>query len=271
MSVKIGSARIDERGKARGGAAGDQKQTESMDYKGEVSQQDFYLHSKGWMVQRAKKDKDAAAIRDNMITACNNPNIGYNQDDRYGVIKYGIHTKKKTNSDCSSLVRECVREAAGIDPGDFSTATEVSALDRTGLFEKPREYVSGMELYDGDILTTKTKGHTVIVTSGKARGRSTEPVRKSVSEVAREVIDGKWGNGTDRRNRLAAAGYSYAEVQTAVAVILNQPAGRKSLDVIVREVIDGKWGNGQERTRKLSAAGYDPEEVQKEVNKMLKK
>ena len=39
------------------------------------------------------------------------------------------------------------------------------------------------------------------------------PVKKSVNEIAQEVLDGKWGNGTDRKNRLAAAGYDYLEVQ----------------------------------------------------------
>ena len=39
---------------------------------------------------------------------------------------------------------------------------------------------------------------------------------KSVTEVAKEVIAGKWGNGADRKNRLEAAGYNYTEVQNEV-------------------------------------------------------
>lgn len=39
---------------------------------------------------------------------------------------------------------------------------------------------------------------------------------KSVAEVASEVIRGEWGNGSDRRARLAAAGYNYDEVQAEV-------------------------------------------------------
>ena len=39
---------------------------------------------------------------------------------------------------------------------------------------------------------------------------------KSVDELAREVIAGKWGNGVDRVNRLKAAGYDYAAVQSKV-------------------------------------------------------
>jgi hypothetical protein len=39
---------------------------------------------------------------------------------------------------------------------------------------------------------------------------------KSIDTVAREVIAGKWGNGTDRKNKLTAAGYDYAAVQKRV-------------------------------------------------------
>ena len=51
----------------------------------------------------------------------------------------------------------------------------------------------------------------------------TEPVtepRKSVEELAQEVLDGKWGNGKDRYNRLTDAGYDYNEVQDRVNEIL---------------------------------------------------
>lgn len=41
-------------------------------------------------------------------------------------------------------------------------------------------------------------------------------VNKSVDEIAHEVIQGKWGNGTDRKNRLTNAGYDYNAVQKRV-------------------------------------------------------
>ena len=44
--------------------------------------------------------------------------------------------------------------------------------------------------------------------------------KKSVTELAREVIAGKWGNGTERKTRLTAAGYDYVAVQAAVNKIL---------------------------------------------------
>ena len=45
---------------------------------------------------------------------------------------------------------------------------------------------------------------------------STASQKKSVDEVAREVIAGKWGNGSERKRRLKEAGYDYSAVQAAV-------------------------------------------------------
>lgn len=53
---------------------------------------------------------------------------------------------------------------------------------------------------------------------------------KSVDELAREVIEGKWGNGEDRRNRLTQAGYNYSEVQAIVNRILNGGSSRPSAE-----------------------------------------
>lgn len=169
MGVIIGSARIDERGKLLGGKAGDQKQGSGQDYKGEVSMQNFYIHKKGWTVIRPKEADHALKIAANMITACNNPHLGYDQNQRLGVIEHGVATKKDTECDCSSLVRACVKEATGKDPGNFTTANAASTLAKTGLFEKATVYKSGMTLYTGDILCTRTKGHIVAVTAGAAR------------------------------------------------------------------------------------------------------
>ena len=49
--------------------------------------------------------------------------------------------------------------------------------------------------------------------NNKLSGKSTTSSKKSNETIANEVIAGKWGNGTDRKNRLTAAGYNYKEVQ----------------------------------------------------------
>ena len=96
--------------------------------------------------------------------------------------------------------------------------------------------------------------------------------KKTVADIAAEVVAGKWGNGADRKKKLQAAGYDYNAVQVAVNELLTgkKPAAtQKSIDEIAREVIAGKWGNGATRKQKLAAAGYDCDAVQKRVNELL--
>ena len=96
--------------------------------------------------------------------------------------------------------------------------------------------------------------------------------KKSNTEIAKEVIQGKWGNGAERKKRLKDAGYDYAAVQKEVERLLaeqKKPA-KKSVDEVAREVIAGKWGNGAKRVYNLTKAGYNYVTVQKRVNEILK-
>ena len=42
------------------------------------------------------------------------------------------------------------------------------------------------------------------------------PKKKTNSEIAHEVIEGKWGNGSERKRRLTEAGYDYNAIQSLV-------------------------------------------------------
>lgn len=113
------------------------------------------------------------------------------------------------------------------------------------------------------------------IVNEKMTGKATESKSslKSVDEIAQEVIAGKWGNGQDRFNKLAAAGYDGNAVQNRVNEILgakNTTSSQKSNEEIANEVIAGKWGNGADRKAKLQAAGYDFSAIQAIVNKKLK-
>lgn len=96
------------------------------------------------------------------------------------------------------------------------------------------------------------------------------PVKKSIEEVAKEVIQGKYGNGQDRIAALKKAGYDYNKVQAIVNQLMSGVNAKKSIDEIAKEVIQGKWGNGAERKSKLTAAGYNYNAVQNKVNQLLK-
>ena len=91
--------------------------------------------------------------------------------------------------------------------------------------------------------------------------------KKSVDELAQEVIDSKWGDGEERKKKLEEAGYDYNAVQDRVNEMLAKP--KKSITEVAKDVINGKYGNGDERKKKLEAEGYDYDEVQAKVNQLL--
>lgn len=92
--------------------------------------------------------------------------------------------------------------------------------------------------------------------------------KKSVDELAKEVIAGKWGAGEERKKRLTDAGYDYYAVQNRVNEIMGVKL-KKTVDQLAKEVIAGKWGAGEERKKKLTDAGYDYYAVQSKVNEMM--
>lgn len=49
---------------------------------------------------------------------------------------------------------------------------------------------------------------------------TTNEAKKSIEEVAKEVLHGLWGNGAERKKKLAEAGYNYTEVQKKVNELL---------------------------------------------------
>ena len=114
MAVKVGSARIDENGKAYGGKAGDQTGNE-------VGTQSWYLHSKGWRVFRCKDPAKAEKMAGAMEAACKNSKIGYDQYQRNTLYtqaaKVGFDVSKVTTAcetDCSALIRTLL-ELIGVD------------------------------------------------------------------------------------------------------------------------------------------------------------
>lgn len=114
-----------------------------------------------------------------MDAACKNPNIGYDQwqrDTLLNLVKEkGFDVRladKPCETDCSALVRVCVAHAFGYDVaakymGDarWSTINMCNILLKSGLFAEMVEtkYTDSPDyLSRGDILCTKTQGHTVV-------------------------------------------------------------------------------------------------------------
>lgn len=75
---------------------------------------------------------------------------------------------------------------------------------------------------NADAMAAKLKvaGFDTYITTEQGEAVTSSSAKKSVEEVAREVIAGKWSNGEERKKRLIAAGYDYVTVQTKVNALL---------------------------------------------------
>lgn len=106
----------------------------------------------------------------------------------------------------------------------------------------------------------------------------TVEAKKSIDEIAQEVIQGRWGTQSSkpsRQQRLEEAGYNYEQVRARVnELVLGKPISnapaKKSNEEIAREVINGKWDVQPRRQKLLEAAGYNYEAIRAIVNKLAK-
>lgn len=205
MAVTIGHASIDERGKAKGGSAGDQTGRE-------VYTRSWY--SKPWTaVIRPKNSGVAEKIAKAMEQACANPRIGYDQNQRTTLYTRaaaaGWDLSKITTPcecDCSSLVAVCVN-AAGIPCSkNMYTGNEMALLLATGAFTafSGSEYAGKPDrLKRGDILLGA--GHTAIVLSG---GAST--TEGSVCKVELPVLKKGSEGDSVKALQILLIGYGYS-------------------------------------------------------------
>jgi hypothetical protein len=111
---------------------------------------------------------------------------------------------------------------------------------------------------------------------------------EEIEKIAKEVLDGKYGNGNERRSKLSLAGYDYSAVQNRVNELVAElekakaetsepvneepkPTPKFTTEEMVQKVINGEYGNGDERKQKLEAEGYDYRKIQNAVNQALYK
>lgn len=267
MGLVVGSARIDEYGRISGGKVGDQTGKE-------VSTQAYYMHSKGWYCLRPKSVEHANGIAAAMLRACNNNNIGYDQGNRLGVIKYGTRSTVKTECDCSSLVRQCIKEATGKDVGNFTTWNEADTLEKSGLFYDRISVTSSTVLYSGDVLITKKKGHTVVVCTGRARSGGNAPASTPSQSSGKLTIDGSWGQATTRATQKFLGTY-------VDGIVSNQPSSNKgylpNADKSSWEFKSWKYSGGSSMVKALqrligtTADGYFGKNSVKALQKYLNK
>ena len=144
------------------------------------------------------------------------PNIYYSGDLLDPVKELGLGTLKYASS-----AKPSTPTASSIKVGDivnFTGSTHYTSSTGTrGTACKPGK-AKITRVADGMAhpihLVNDGSGSTVY---GWVNVADVQPVtKKSVDEIAREVIRGDWGNGDVRKQRLTAAGYDYTEVQAKV-------------------------------------------------------
>lgn len=125
----------------------------------------------------------------------------------------------KGNPDHVGMVEKVVGTTITVIEGNF-----LDSVGRRTIFVNAR-YIRGYGVPDYASKETKENSNSTIT------------VKKSVAEIATEVLEGKWGNSPDRKTRLEAAGYDYREVQAAAnqlnsAKIAYYPACNKRFTTI---------------------------------------
>lgn len=198
MSVQIGHASIDERGKAKGGKAGDQTGKE-------VCIRDWY--NGNWhTVFRPKDSKKAEKIAKACEQGCANKHIGYDQSQRttlYDAAKAVdwdlSKVKKDVETDCSAFVAVCCN-AAGIKVTKNNwTGDQKAILTKTGEFEvlTDKKYTSqSAYLKRGDILLKD--GHTAMVLTNGSK-----VVTKTAAKDTKKTTSTSWkGIVATNANRL---------------------------------------------------------------------
>lgn len=224
MAVQIAQASIDERGKGRGGKAGNQSGSEL----NMRSAYDANWHTLVVWKDAARGIRCATAGRD----AAGNPHVGYDMDQRNTILPLAEAVQWQLGKittdcecDCSSLVSVCSIAAGApkeimYEGGNLAyTGNLAQRLERTGLVTVYRGLTYAQMLAKaapGSIFISNT--HTVVVVSGATASSPAQVMLPGTAlvQVVAGVIAGEYGNGKERRDRLAAAGYDPDEVQAAV-------------------------------------------------------
>lgn len=125
----------------------------------------------------------------------------------------------KEESEKESKKDESVEEITKSEKTDSKETEETSVEPKAENSSNPKGKTKEVEKSDKD---NSVKEEVVKKTEVKMEVK--EPVKKkSNDEIAKEVLNGSWGSGQDRKNRLESAGYNYSEVQALVNDMVPAP------------------------------------------------
>lgn len=238
MAVKISNSGHDEHGRYTGGKAGDQTGTEWYI-------RDWYKYPYGgWdCIIRHPDKKVREKFAELSEKAAKNDKVGYDQWQRETywnqLKKVGYDPSKikvACEDDCSAGV--CANmKATGylLNNSKLKNISITSTHYMKNMFKNAgckiltnsKYLTSDKYLLRGDILLSEAN-HTCAVISNGSKANVTDSVSKSTTAlkdattIAKEVINGDWGNGDERKERLTAAGYNYTVIQNKVTELLKQ-------------------------------------------------
>lgn len=121
----------------------------------------------------------------------------------------GAKTRKGSNGrDYYGFIRQTKAPAVIVECAFVDNATDIQIIDT-----EPKRVAMGEAIAKGILKTLGIADYAPVATPA--------PVTKSIEEVAKEVIAGKYGNGEARKTAITNAGYDYAAVQARVNEIVN--------------------------------------------------
>lgn len=157
------------------------------------------------------------------ITACNNTRSGYNTRNwtKHGKLPYVTYTGKSENVKTAGTASGGTTTGTTITPstGSETVYTVQKGDTLSGIAKKYGTTYQKLAEYNGianpNIISVGQK-IKIPGTSAAAAPAAPTTAKKTVDELAKEVLDGKWGNGDARKQKLTAAGYDYSAVQNRV-------------------------------------------------------
>lgn len=125
----------------------------------------------------------------------------------------GAKTRKGSNGrDYYGFIRQTKAPAVIVECAFVDNSNDIQIIDT-----EPERVAMGEAIAKGILKTLGIDYSTPSI----AQTPAPAPVAKSIEEVAKDVINGKYGNGEDRKNAIINAGYDYNAVQAKVNEIVN--------------------------------------------------
>lgn len=127
----------------------------------------------------------------------------------------GTSVEKKIMNKLSSFFKN-----RGVKVGNFAV---INTIKKKGISSALLEVCFIDNAEDMKVYNSNIDKIAEAITEGivKGFGLKKQSSKKTIDQIAKEVISGQWGNGTDRKNRLQAAGYDYNVVQNKVNQLLS--------------------------------------------------